>query len=337
MPDGLDTLARQTHHLDFGRTVERSLVHRTAVSEVFVTDVVPLAERTVRAGAQLPLIHGYYSDHLQAPALYDALLLLETGRQAAIAGSHTHIGLSSGTMMIVDTFSFALERLPDLVVRRDPVELRIDTEYIGKPKRTGRYRKGTVAQEFFVDDQRVAQHTMNVLFVNRHENEILRHAQRGTPAPLTSDLPWTVPDGHLAPHLVGRANSLNVVLAHCVVADGRLTARVAPRYDNPSLFDHDYDHLPAMTLVEAARQLALLCAGEATDRRAGEAALTTYFVGVDATFSRFAELDAPVTASTELPPAGTLPSAVDVRFTQDGGELAVIRVCLADVSLVTGE
>ena len=52
-----------------------------------------------------------------------------------------------------------------------------------------------------------------------------------------------------------------------------------------SSVDHDYDHYPAMVLIEAGRQLAL----SGTPNPAGH--LVT---GVRATFEQFAELDAPV-------------------------------------------
>ncbi|MEU5984243.1 hypothetical protein ABZ813_18225, partial [Streptomyces sp. NPDC047434] len=32
----------------------------------------------------------------------------------------------------------------------------------------------------------------------------------------------------------------------------RLTAQLVPDFDNRSLFDHEYDHFPAMTLLEGA-------------------------------------------------------------------------------------
>lgn len=306
--------------LGYARTVDRALVHRAAVSEVFVTDVRQLAARATRAAVQLPLTHGYYSDHLQRPAVYDPLLLLESGRQAAIAGSHAHMGLAPGTTMIVDRFRFAL-RGPGPAVGREPARVRIDTEYSGKINKRGRVRKGMVAQRYFADGTEIAEHEMDVLFLNPHENEVLRHAQRGTPAPLTSDFcdHGTATDDafQVAPAEVGRANPLNVVLSRPERAGETIRAEVTPRFDNRALFDHVYDHLPAMTLVEAARQLALLGTGRP---------LTTYAVGFEAAFERFAELDDVLLA--EAPRVPGPDGAVAVRFLQDGAEIARVRVTL---------
>ncbi|MBV2154805.1 AfsA-related hotdog domain-containing protein [Kitasatospora sp. SUK 42] len=314
--------------LAFERTVARSLVHRSSVSEVFVTDVRPQSDTTVLTGAQLPLNHGYFSDHLQSPRLYDALLLLEAGRQAGIAGSHAHIGLKAGTTMIVDSFTLRLENLPALLIGADPGELTVETEYIGRRRRAGRWRKGTIEQSFHIGGVPVGRHAMDALFVNPHENEILRHAQRGTPAPLTSQFPDTEPAGHAAPHLVGRANPLNVVLADPAVTGRTATALVAPRYGNRSLFDHDYDHLPASVLVEAARQLALLAVGE---HAGAEARSRTHLVGIDAAFARFAELDLPVHAELALSEAESGRTSAEVRFRHGAEEIASITVALAEV------
>ncbi|WP_256104944.1 AfsA-related hotdog domain-containing protein [Streptomyces sp. ODS05-4] len=311
--------------LSYRRTVDRRLVHRAAVSEVFVTDIQPLAAKRVRAAVQLPLSHAYYSDHLQRPAAYDALLLLESGRQAAIAGSHTHIGLSEHTTMIVDAFRIDLRGPKELLIGAEPGRLLIDTEYIGRPTRRGRYRKGTVAQRYSVDGTEVGEHEMDVLFLTRHENEVLRHAQRGTPAPLTSDFGDQGPAGDddraPAPALVGRGNPLNVVLSHVEDTPGAVAAVVAPRFDNRALFDHVYDHLPAMTLVEAARQLALLATGGPR---------SAYVVGFEARFARFAELDAAVRAEAPRGRVRDGRGVTPVRFLQAGAEIARVSVTVAD-------
>jgi 2-oxo-3-(phosphooxy)propyl 3-oxoalkanoate synthase len=116
------------------------------------------------------------------------------------------------------------------------------------------------------------------------------------------------------------------VLADPERDDDTLTARLAPRFDHPSLFDHSYDHYPAMVLMEAARQLSLL----ALDGTGRDAVAT----GFDAGFERFAELDAPITARAR--PAGdgggdrAARAATEVIFEQRGERIARSTVELAD-------
>ncbi|MEU1365844.1 AfsA-related hotdog domain-containing protein [Streptomyces sp. NPDC005803] len=328
--------------IEYGRTIERSLAHRSAISEVFVTDVRSVRPMAVTAGIHLPLTHLYYSDHRQQPKLHDSLLLLEAGRQAAIAGSHTNAGVPAGTLAIVHAFQFSLRNLHALRIGGEAGPPRVDTDFYGKTARhNGRYRKGRLEQRIYMGDVHVGDHSMDVLFLKGDENEILRHAQRGTPAPLSSDF-TEVPGGvrRVAPELVGRDNPLNVVLTEPEFTAGAVTAQVAPRFDNPALFDHSYDHLPAMTLVEAARQLALFTAGasgaaeaaRSTDRSAALCA-----VGYEGGFQRFAELDAPLTATATPDPegAGGL-HAIRVGFRQDAQEIAELTVTVADVSHLHG-
>ncbi len=316
----------------YGRTIERSLAHRSAISEVFVTDVQTIRPMAVTAGIHLPLTHLYYSDHPQRPKAHDALLLLEAGRQAAIAGSHTNAGVPRETVAIVDAFAFTVRAPHALRIGREPGPPRIDTDFYGKTsRRNGRYRKGRLEQRIFLGDVHVADHWMDVLFLRAEENEILRHAQRGTPAPLSSEVTAVPgPVTPLAPALVGRDNPLNVVLGEPEFTEDTVTARVAPRFDNPALFDHDYDHLPAMTLVEAARQLALLTARAAASASGTEA--PAYAVGFEGAFHRFAELDVPVTATAHRQPGGAGPQEVRVRLTQQEQEIAVLTVTVVDAT-----
>jgi hypothetical protein len=315
----------ETLELGYSRTVDRSVVHKSAVSEVFVTDIRPVADYRVSTAVQLPPAHAYYGDHTQSPAVHDALLLLECGRQAAIAGTHTHVGFSHDVMMIVDTFTFRLDDLKALVIGPEPGELRIDTRYIGSPGRSGRFRRGRVEQRFVVRGRPVGEHAMNVLFLTKRENDALRKTQRGTPAPLTSDYTDTpVPPGMAEPWRVGRAHPANVVLSDVRAEDGAARAAFTPNYRNRSLFDHTYDHLPAMTLVEAARQLATVAMGRPE---------STYTVAVNARFGRFAELDAPVTASTPLPgPADETGRVVlPVAFHQSGADIASVEIAMGSL------
>jgi len=128
----------------------------------------------------------------------------------------------------------------------------------------------------------------------------------------------TVPASQLAPHLVARVNPLNVVLSDVDRKDEFVTAAVTPRYDNHALFDHDYDHIPAMTLTEAARQLALVAVDDGTGAVAAESVISA----IQGRFHRFAELDAPLTAAAEVAAGGD----VLVAFHQGGDVIAELAV-----------
>jgi hypothetical protein len=313
--------------LQFRRTVDRVTAHRAAVSEVFVTDVRPINNRRSLTGVQLPQSHAYYNDHTQEPPLTDVLLVLECCRQAAICGTHLAAGIPTGTSMLVDTFTIRLAGLADLVHGPEPIELAIDSTFHGEESRSGRVRQGRVEQVLLAGGTPIGTHEMNVMFLRGNQHAALRRAQRGSLPPSTVDLAMPDPERVVRPAAVGRVHPRNVVLSAPAVADGTVTAVVTPRPDNRALFDHAYDHLPAMTLTEAARQIALL----SLDGGTGAAAARTHATAVRSRFGRFAELDAPltVTAPVREPGGLTAPADVPAVFMQNGDTVAETTVTLA--------
>lgn len=337
--------------LGFTQTVDRRVVHRSAVAEVFLTDLHEIGLTRLLVGAQLPLTHGYYNDHLGWPVLVDPLLLLECGRQAGICGTHL-LGVPLDRTMLVGEFSLRLRNLDQLVVGPKPVELRIDSQFTPTRVRGGRdatgtalrrisaaadepdpqlradiaprVRKGRTTQRLYVGDVPVGSHVMEVQFVSHAEYGALRQAQRGGPAPSTADLADPPAGTLVAPSRVGRRSPLNVVLARPSWTGVTVSAVVTPQPANRALFDHEYDHLPAMTLTEAARQLALLAdAGPATSMPAAGVVC-----GLTARYLRFAELDEPVRATAE-PTTGPAGTTVQVAFHQGTELIAETTVELA--------
>jgi hypothetical protein len=325
--NAVEEVSPPPRELGYSRTIDRALVHRSAVSEVFLTDLLPVGPQRAWCAAQLPLTHSYYSDHDQHQPLFDPLLLLESCRQAAIAGSHSHMGIPDGTTMIVDTFAYENTWLPGLAVGDGPGELGVDTVFVKETvARTGRLRRGNVTQRLFVDGVRVGLHTMSVSFLKGSQAAALRQAQRGTPAPFTSSLRQEFPPATVAPGSVGRGSPANVVLSRPEADPDGVRAEVTPWFGNRSLFDHSYDHYPAMTLVESARQAALLATRTASPAR------RFHPTSFRARFLSYAELDEPLRVRTRARPTGERHPRHDVAFTQSGRTVAEVSVVLSDLS-----
>ncbi|WP_446039822.1 ScbA/BarX family gamma-butyrolactone biosynthesis protein [Streptomyces sp. SID1121] len=319
--NAVGTLAEPPFHIRFAHTVDRHLVHRAAVAEVFVTDTRQIGESVYLAGAQTPLSHSYFNDHIQRGALTDVLLVLEACRQAAVCGGHTFLDIAMDTSFLVNEVSVQLRDPEALRTGSDPGELQILTEYPAVRMKGGRVRQVGVEQELTFNGAAVGVSSMRVSAMTKHEYGSLRTYQRGGVAPSTREVPRPDRSGILAPAQVGRTSPGNVVLAEPVFDAGRLTARLLPDFDNRSLFDHQYDHFPAMTLLEGARQLALLAAFWS-----GRQLSVTHVLGMDAAFLRFAELDAPVVLSAEMPGSGE--DTVDVAFQQSDRSVATASVRL---------
>jgi hypothetical protein len=151
----------------------------------------------------------------------------------------------------------------------------------------------------------------------------LRYLQRRSVPPLTVDLLDTLRSRPADTERVGRRNEANVVLGEPLHLDDTVSAQVEPLFTNKSLFDHTYDHIPAMVMSEAARQLAHL---------AGISTRSTV-VGCDAVFTRYAELDSPLVATARLEPGLQASRQVcSVVFSQDGAEAGRITLTFASPS-----
>ncbi|MFF4156675.1 ScbA/BarX family gamma-butyrolactone biosynthesis protein [Streptomyces sp. NPDC001678] len=311
----------------FSRTIERSLVHRAAVSEVLVTDLVPTGKEDFVAGAQLPLGHGYFSDHLRSPVSYDFLLLLEAARQAGTAASHRQLDIPQGTVFLVHNWSIEIDDPAALDPGPRPGELEMTGSVHRLAGRNGRLRGVDSPVSLRIGGREIGRARITVGAASGDDYTKLRFLQRKSTPPLTSDLGGVVRSRPADANAVGRRNPSNVVLGEPRRADGAISAQVEPRFENASLFDHTYDHIPAMVLTEAARQLAHLAGVPVS------AAVT----GCTADFTRFVELDAPLVATAALPGSGSLPGSfpgsfpgsLSVDFLQDGASAGRITLSFA--------
>jgi hypothetical protein len=313
----------------FHRTVDRSLVHRDALSEVFLTDCCPTGRDSYVAAAQIPSSHAYFGDALGTRDLADALLLVECARQAETAGGHLVFGIEHGRRFVLLDWSLRLAA-PGMAVRAGrPAELVIAVE--GREvKRTGDLVHGLVfAMALSRGGVPVGEVRMRVGYLRDEAYDLVRLRHRAGPPP-TSVAVRPDPGGTpVAPHLVGRADPANVVLLDARSAYGELTARVRLAVEHPSLYDHAQDHVPGMVLLEAGRQAGLL----ALHDLAGADPTTHALTGFETAFSRFAELDAPVLVRVR-PRVGRPGDdhELDVAFLQDGHVTAEGSMTFSPVS-----
>ena len=308
--------------LSFAQTVDRRLVHRRAVSEVFLTDVRAVGATRVLVGAQLPTCHGYFDDRadegVRAGSAVDALLVMEICRQASLASAH-ELGVPTDTILISAELDLDITDPEAWRTAGDSGEVRIDVEYTWTRVRRGRPRAGVCDQRVVVGGVLAARHRSSGTLLSRADMANLRAAQRGTPPQWTDDLvDAPVPDA-VPPAAVGRRDPRNVVLARVHHDGAGLAARLAPRWSNRAFFDHSYDHLTMQVLTEAARQLALL--------RVGDTFANRELTGLAGTFSSFAELDADVMVRAGGPDPGG--RRVPVTIEQSGATVAELTLTFA--------
>lgn len=275
--------------LSFQRTVDRHLLHRSALSEVFLTDCRPVDEHRYVAAAQLPPSHPYYTDHLHRTPLVDPMLLLECCRQAETFGGHVMFGVPEDTAFILRDWSLRVTGPTALTRTPGPTELGMVVHTTGRRTVGGALRALVYEIDMVLGGRSVGHVHISVGYLPSASYQEIRHGRRGSVPPSSTSLtppPAGVP---VAPHLVGRANPGNVLLHDVRLSSDELIARIRPAVDHPSMFDHAQDHLPGMVMTEAARQAGLLALNDFYGLSPSRWVMT----GMGASFSAYAELDAP--------------------------------------------
>lgn len=267
-------------HFTFARTLERALVNRRAVSEVFVTDFQPVSDTEWVVGAQLPLSHAYYSDHTSRPQHYDLLLLLECCRQAGTYGGYAQFGSPLDTVNMVSSLQLHITDPQRLGIASKPGHLVIHVRAIDVIRSGGRTKGATPEMTLTLDGEVIGSASIPVSLASPKLFRALRGRMRDGPPVLTSSLRPTEAEP-IEPSAVGRSRPANVLIAGVRRTDGAVHAELCLRPDNFNILDHDYDHIPAMALADAAVQLMTWDTGRPRHTLSA----------LQAAFSRFTEVD----------------------------------------------
>lgn len=299
--------------LSFSTVVPREHVHRSAISEVFLTDIICEKYPRFRLGIQLPRQHSYYSEHSVAEsAVYDPLLLLECSRQASILIAHRYVGAGMDQKFIFNTGNLRITDLDGLSVRLHPGYGILDADIIEEKKRGDLVIGITLAIEIQLDGVRVATMDMSIQWMPGVAWDKVRERGRAQ-LDLTASAPY--PLAHrVAPEVVGRRSLENVVVGEISADATAVDAEIVVDQHHPSLFDHPLDHLPGAVIFEAFRQTGVVAAHELFGLSPQRLVPTV----VRATFLRFGELElATRTRAKPLPPAEDGTVEFNIEMLQD--------------------
>ncbi|GAB1643579.1 AfsA-related hotdog domain-containing protein [Krasilnikovia sp. MM14-A1259] len=311
---------RADNALSFDRGVARRYVHRWAVSEVFLTDLRVLDDRTSWLAAMLPTAHAYYGDHTGPGGLVDSMAVMECARQAATYLAHEGLGVPLDSAFLVASWGLRLtgEAWPYLGSR--PGRLSIEAT-VDRTVRRGVVRGAEFEMRLWLDGRALATVDIDARYTPAAEAELVRRYRRASAPPFSDSLPAVPPGRPVAPAAVHRSDPANVVLFDVATAEDRTTARIGTRPTHRGFYDHPQDHYTAMILMEAARQMGLLVTGGADGP---PRAVTAYA----ARFHQFAELDAPVVLDAPTP-AGAGPTEIPVLVRQGDDVVSEIVVTVA--------
>jgi len=308
--------------LRFEQGVSRELVHKAAVEQVLVTDFVELGELEFASAGQAPRAHAYFNDAI-APH-YDALMMLESGRQAFVTAAHAMVDVPRASQFTFVGVDLQVERLDALRLGAEPASLVWCARLIGPRILRGEPVGAGAVGELLIDGVRCAAITGVGVFMSERMYRILRRRPHGLPdeAPVGTG-------ARLSPAAVGRRDPANVVIGELEHRDGALHTGVVVDRSHTTFFDHPLDHVPAMLLVEALRQTAVVAVAQTHGLRPEALHLSR----VDVKYHRYAELDGRIgcaaTAGAVLQRGQTRDVQVDVQLHQGSATLAAGRLTLS--------
>ncbi|MGW0455866.1 AfsA-related hotdog domain-containing protein [Gordonia sputi] len=311
------------------RPSSRTLVHRRATSDVFISDLISADDTSFITTAQLPRTHIYYNDHLGVHAEFDPYAALEAMRQATILYAHsTHnIDLESAFLFTVATLT---------VVAREPTPLPevgpLEGQIIGIVKewkiRNGQRTGYILSMTFTSKCGRIITAEFGAQWMPNSAWQKLRARQRAAlgleEEPLVTD---TSSHERLSPTRLSRSNHRNIVIGAPSVSDEHpgLSFPIIVDQNYAGIFDHQLDHVPAAVMFEAGRQAAIYT-GEYLFHRSTNRPMVTR---IEASFEAIGELEIPtsISVSTAVEEAGR--QKYGLLITQDDRVLTRLTIELA--------
>jgi acyl-coenzyme A thioesterase PaaI-like protein len=295
--------------LGFDTPVERTEVHKHDPGEVLITDSAAVGPDSFLCAASLPRLHPTY-----APAgagHHDLLLLIEVVRQATIVVGHRHLGVPRDRQFLLREVELAVLDLD--ACRRSPDRARaiVDVRVSGVRRLDGVVAGFELTGRLSIDGATAAAAAGGCLCLAPEDYRVVR----GQPSlPSSRELEGRALRRRAAPAEVGQTEVVVTPIEGSNDGDACTEVIVDPAHS--TFFDHPLDHVPAMLLVQAARQVAHAAVP------GGAGAVT---VGARARFVSFAELHPSVRCDARLVGAGapaSPPASVEVTLDQGGAVIA---------------
>ncbi|MFI9253630.1 ScbA/BarX family gamma-butyrolactone biosynthesis protein [Streptomyces sp. NPDC053069] len=254
---------------DFQRTVPQRLVHKEAAHEVLLTDAVRVRPGLFYLAVRQPAGHGLYRP--DAAGGTDPTLFVEMLRQTAIYLSHRFYGVPLEHPFVFCGLDFDLP-VPGA---DDAEDESVVLEVRCRETRERTAKRAVMSLEAQLVSSGGVRATGSVSWqaVDRASYAAVR--RRGAagalpPAPGTAVTAVHPGARVMAPELVGRERSMDVVVAESGLPDERAAAEepggtwlLHVDQSHPVFFDHPSDHVPGMLLLEAVRQASRAALGPA--------------------------------------------------------------------------
>jgi hypothetical protein len=221
------------------------LVHRLSVAEVLLTDVLPDGAGQFIAAAQWPLSHPTFPRG--GEGVHNPLMIVETLRQLGIYIPLRYCATPLGSHFLITDVSYELDPAaePRVEYGSSEVTCLVAMSDVRRSPASGALSGMRLRARFLAAGRPFAQAEGGARILDAERYSALRGVR-----PELDDRPRAAAGLRPAPESLGVASPQDVMLA--VGADGVRVDPVDPRH--PYFFDHDSDHVPGVTLMEAARQ-----------------------------------------------------------------------------------
>lgn len=312
MPELLHTQT-DTIQLSFEQTVPRSLVHKSLLENVLLTEIsAQAADRFVCAG-RVPVAHRFFNDAGRTPHT-DILFYTELGRQASLAVSHAFLDVSQDDVFIFEGSDAALAPGAWTAASEpssDAVVVEVHARDI--TRRRNAVSRVVADHRMWIGSQQVFRGTGAWSIQPAALFERLRRSSAGRAA-LTPGLK-TLETAARLPHVW----TDNIVISRPRRAGmmGEFVSSLIVDATHPYFFDHPCDHVPGMLLLEGCAQLATAACRETCGRN-GISDVSAY----EMTFGQFVECGLPTTLTAQVADAAATTSArwpsVEVSISQAG-------------------
>ena len=282
-----NAILKELNHSEcsFGHTVNKKLVHRAAVSEVFLTDVKSTADDKFYTGAHLPRTHSYYND-VPGKTHYENIALLEVCRQSSIIVAHNFYEVPLNAKFIFNEAKFHIKNNKALSIKATPSFVITEVDVISKEFRNDILCGLTYEMRIYVDGCLAATKLMDISWMpvpiwNKIRSKGLKFVEG------FSEIKYSTSLSQLQnKDIIGRTNADNVVLHPVEMVNDKYTAKLYVNDTHPAMFDHPLDHVPGMLLIEAFRQMSLYC----INQKFGLDLSDIYMKDCDIEFTKFTEL-----------------------------------------------
>lgn len=244
--------------LRFDAVLPREVVHKSAASEVFVTDSRQLDGEHFALAGLLPSSHAFYNDTVAAGARLDVMALVELGRQSAYVVGHRHLGIPVDAKYVVRSLGASLVPELDGLELPQPTPVLLAFRVLRTFGPEGVVTGFELAVEFSLPGGGpIGAFWGSCSWMPPPAWRALRVATREELGlALDPQLPGRDPETVPASE-VGRSVAGNAVLARPRRDGDAVLAELTPDPSHVPLFDHAHHHVPGVVQVEGARQLAI--------------------------------------------------------------------------------